>query len=120
MLVQILFSLQTVSPNRHAVIGRVEDVCVVQFSHRFKSLQHAPNLDVDVLAAGELASQFIADRPLVTILPDATDVDFIPHGHVRVVEWMSRQVVDRQRRLFWICRRQGVLVGVIHRTVFHQ
>ena len=77
VFVEVLFSLQAVPADRHAVIGGVEDVGVVQFAHFLELLQHAADLDVDVFAAGKFASQFVANRALVAAFPDAADLLFI-------------------------------------------
>lgn len=86
--------------DRHAMIRAVEDAGVVQLAHGFKPPEHAADLDIDVLAAGEFASKFVSNRAFVAFVPDTADVDLIPHCHVRIVEGMSGKVVHGQCRLF--------------------
>ena len=117
MVVQVLFALQAVTSDGHAVVGRVEDVRVVQLAHRFEFLQHAADLNVDVLTAGELPAQFVSDRALIPLVPDTAHVHLVAHRHVGVVEGMGRQVVAWQCRLLRIGRRKNVLVRVIYGTV---
>ena len=109
VLVEVLLALQAVAADRDAVVGGVEDVGVVELAHRLELLEHAADLDVDVLAAGELAAELVADGPLVATLPDAADGDFVAEAGVAVVERMGGQIVDGQRRRLGIRRRRTVL-----------
>ena len=63
-----------------AVVGGVEDVGIVELAHRLELLEDPADLVVDVLAAGELAAQLVADGPLVATLPDAADADLVAAG----------------------------------------
>ena len=112
VLVEVLLALQAVAADRHAVVGGVEDVGVVEFAHRLELLEDAADLDVDVFAAGELAAEFVADRALVALLPDAADGHFVAQVRVAVVEGMRGQVVDRQRRLLRVRGRAASSLSV--------
>ena len=90
VFVEVLLALQAMSANRHAMISRVEDVGVVEFTHRLKLVENSPDLDVDVFVARIFTPKFVADCSFVTICPDPADVDFITDRHVRIVKWVSR------------------------------
>ncbi len=85
-----------------------------------EAIEHSTNLDIDVLTAGELASQFVADGGFITIPPDTFHIDFITYLHVGVVERVSRQVVGRQWRLSGVSSRQVVPVSVIDCPILGQ
>ena len=97
MLVEVLLALQAVSADGHAVVCRVDDVGVLQLAHLIELLQDAPDLGVDVLVAGELAADLIADGRLVAALHHPLDPDLISQAWVSVVEGMRRQVVLGER-----------------------
>ena len=120
VLVEVLLALQAVAANGHPVVGGVNHVGVVQFPHCLQLAENPADLDVDVLAAGELATEFVTDGPLVAPGPDTLDPHLVPDRHVGVVKRMPGQVVGRKGRLLRIRRRQGVLVGVIDRPVLVQ
>ena len=56
-------------------------------------LEHAADLDVDVLAARELAAQLVANGALVAILPDAADGVFVAQAGMAVGKRMRGQVI---------------------------
>ena len=99
------------------MVGSVEDVGVVKLTHRLELLEHTTNLDIDVLAAGELAPQFVADRALVPLLPHSRHGDLVTETRMAMGEGMGRQVVRRQWRLLRVGRRERIAASVIHRTV---
>jgi hypothetical protein len=117
MLIQVLLPLQPMPPDRHAVVSGVEDVGVVEFSHLFELLEYATDLDIDVLAARELAADLVADGRLVAPLPDATDIHLVPELRMSMRKRMSGQVVRRQRRQLVIQDRRVVLVGVVRGSI---
>ena len=57
VLVEVLFSLQAVASDGHAVVGGVEDVGVVKFARFCEFREDAAELDVDVflMAGGRMA-----------------------------------------------------------------
>ena len=73
MLIEILFSLQSVATDRDPVVGRVNDVSVVQLAHGFEFCEDASDLNVNGLGAGEFAAELVADRALVAALPNPAD-----------------------------------------------
>ena len=86
VLVEVLFSLETVPADGHAVVGGVNDVGVIELAHRFDFLEDAADLDVDAFGASELAADFITDGGFIAILPNAGDADFITEVGVAVGE----------------------------------
>ncbi len=106
-------SLKSVSTNRHAVIGSVDDVSVLQFAHRFELLQDAIELDVDVFGARELSSQFIANRRFIAPFPHAGDFHFVAQSWMTVMKGMGRQIIEGQSRLQRVERRWSALIFVI-------
>ena len=120
MLIEVLLALQTVSTDRHAVVGRVDDIRVVEFAHFFELFQNSTNLDIDIFATGELTTEFIADGAFVPFFPHAADGDFITQAGMAVVERMLRQIIDRQGRLLRIGRREILLVFVIDCSVLRE
>src|SRR5262245_65662206 len=94
MLVEVLLALESVPANRDAMVGGVEDVRVIELAHRFELCQDPPDLDIDVLAASEVATELVADRALVSILPDAADLRLIALvGQVRCLKRMGGSVI---------------------------
>jgi len=68
---------------------------MIQLAHCRKLFKHPANLPVDVLAAGILAAEFVANRLLVAVFPDAADGYLIADIQVAMVEGMLRQPVGR-------------------------
>ena len=120
VLVEILLPLQAVTADCHAVVGRIENDGVFELAHGLEFCEHAADLDVDVLAACELAAEFVADGPLVAPLPHAADGHFVAQAGVAVIEGMRGEIVRRQFRLLGIGGRRRTLVSVIDRAVFRQ
>ena len=120
MFVQILFPLQSVPADGHAVVGGVDDVSVVQLAHRLELGKHAANLLVDVFAAGKLPTNLIAYGAFVTPLSNASHLYRIAKARVAMVKGVFGQPVDGQIRLLRIGRRQGGFVAMVHSTVFFQ
>ena len=98
MLVEVLLALQAVTADGDAVVGGVEDVRVVELARRLELPEHPADLEVDVLAARELAAHFVADGPLVAALPDAADGDLVAEAGVAVGERVRGQVVGGELR----------------------
>ena len=71
VLIEVLFPLESVAADGHAVVGGVDDVGVVEFPHRFKFFEDLTDLDVDVFGAGEFAAEFVADGGFIAVLPNA-------------------------------------------------
>ena len=86
MLIQVLFSLQTMSTDCHAVVRCIDNVGIVQLSCLSQLLQHLADLDVDIFAACEFSPQFVTDGSLVSIFPDTADSDFVPKIWMPVME----------------------------------
>ena len=120
VLVKILFALQAVPANRHAVVGGVNNKCVFEFAHRLEFFQHAANLGVDVFATRKLPANLVPDRALVASLPDAGHVHFITQPRVAVVEGMLGQPVDRQLGRVGAGGRRRLAIGMVHCAVFFQ
>ena len=118
VLVQILFALQPVPTNGHAVIGGINNVRVVQLAHRLELGEHTADLLVDVFAAGKLPTNLIADGAFIAPLPNARHFHLIAQSRMAVGERMFRQIIDRQLRLLVIGRRQRIPVAMIHRAIF--
>ena len=62
---------------RHSVVGRVEDVRIVQLAHRLEFREHATDLDVNVLTTGKLPAELVSDlvsAGLAVKLPEAGQV----------------------------------------------
>ncbi len=118
VFVEVLFALQAVTTDGHAVVGGVDDVGVVEFAHGGEFIQDTADLDVDVFIAGKFAAEFVADGALVAACPDAADFHFVAQAGMTVVEGMGGEVVDGELRLFVVGYRQRVLVPVVGRAVF--
>ena len=108
------------TPNSHSVIGGIENVGVFQLAHLFELGHDAPDFDVDILAARELASDLIANGTLVSILPNAAHLHLVAKSRVSVMKRMLRQVVAGKWWLPFIGRRQRVFVGVIRRPILRE
>ena len=117
VLVQVLLPLQPVPADRHAVIGGVKDIGIVELTHGLKFLQHPGHLMIDVLGAGQLAADLVSNRHLVATLPYPADLDFVAQTGMAVVKGMLRQPIERQLRSLRVGRGQGVLVTMVHRPV---
>lgn len=78
------------------MVGGVDDVGVVELAHLFQPLEHAADLDVDVLATGILTADLVADARRIPPLPDSADRDFIPDVQIPILEGMRGQIVQRQ------------------------
>ena len=118
MLIQILFSLQTVTTNRHPVVGGVNNVGVVQLTHFLELLEHLANLNIDIFRARHFAAKLIANRAFITLFPNPAHRYFIAKIRMPVRKGMSRKVIHRQSRLLLIGRRQSILILVIHGPIF--
>ena len=117
VLVEVLFPLKAVATDRDAVIGGVEDVGVVEFTHGFEFREHAGDLSVDVLRAGHVAPALVADGGFVPPLPNAFHTDLVAQSGMTVEEGMLGQVIQRQGRLQGVQGWDRLFVGVIDRAV---
>jgi hypothetical protein len=90
VLIEILLPLQTMPSDRHPMIGGIDDIRVVQLSHRLEFLQHTTDLDIDVLATCELTTNFVSNGPFVTPFPNTTHGNFVAQARVTVWERMRR------------------------------
>jgi hypothetical protein len=113
VFVEILFPLQAVAADGHAVIGGVDDVRVFEFTHGFEPGEDAADLDVDGFGAGELAADFVADGAFVAALPDAAHRHLVADIVVAVRKRMRRQPVFGQGGLARMGGRGFCRVGVI-------
>ena len=120
MLIQILFTLQSVPANSHAVVGGVHNVSVVQFTHCLELGKHAADLLVDIFATSKLSPNFVTNSAFITSLPYTGNLDCIAKAWMSMMERMFRQPVDWQVGLLGISGRKGILFAVIHRPIFFQ
>ncbi len=118
VLVEVLFSLQTVATDGDAVIGRVKNVGVFEFAHFLEPGENATDLDIDVFRTGILASDLVADGGFIATVPDAADGLFIAHIPVSIVERMLGQPVGRERWLELVEGGRVAFIGVIGGSVF--
>ena len=90
VLVEVLFPHQSMTTDRDAVVGGVEDVGVLQLAHRLETVKDATDLDIDVFDAGIFPSDFIPDRDRVAILPNAAHRDLVTQVGVSVMKGILR------------------------------
>ena len=90
MIIQVLLTLQTMATNRHAVVGGINDIGILNLTHGLEFLEHASNLNIDIFTAGELPADFVTDRPFIAPLPNALDPHFIAYRRVTVIKGVFR------------------------------
>lgn len=120
VLVEVLFALESMPSDSDPVVGSVEDVGVLKFSHRLKLIENPPYLSIDIFAASELATKFVADGSLVAMFPNARYIDFVTQFWMTVWEGVRRKVVFRQWRLSRVGRGAMVPIGMVDGSVLGQ
>ena len=54
MVIQVLFALQTMTTNGHAMVSGVDDIGILNLAQGLEFLESATNLDIDIFTAGKL------------------------------------------------------------------
>ena len=74
----------------HAMIGSINDICVVQFAHCLELGEHTSDLSVDVFATGKLPADLVTNCLFIAPLPNARYFHLIAQIRMAVMKWMFR------------------------------
>ena len=93
VLVEILFSHQSVPTHRDAVISRVKDVGVFQLAHCLEFVEHSAYLPIDILDTGVLSAQLVSNGGFISLEQNSLNGDLVAKSGMTMMERVSGKVV---------------------------